>query len=71
MPYIDLFHTHAGTGVNQAIMQAGPSFAGNLSVGSQTSGSSTTNITINPGSANTAFPIVPPAMALPYILRII
>jgi microcystin-dependent protein len=33
--------------------------------------SATTGITINPSGANTALPIMPPAIVLPYILRII
>jgi microcystin-dependent protein len=37
----------------------------------QSTASSTTGISVNHGSANTAFPIIPPAMALPYILRVI
>ncbi len=41
--------------------------------GSKNSGilAASTGITINPGGANTALPIMPPAIVLPYILRII
>ena len=82
IPYTDTGHAHTtstsgdlviATNGNQAAPQTGginvpSSLAGLNSLNTSTNA---TGITINPSGANTALPILPPAIVLPYILRII
>jgi microcystin-dependent protein len=71
IPYTDVGHSHSMGPLSSAQAGAGFNAVANIGSGAFSTGNSSTNITINPGSANTALPIMPPAMVLPYILRII
>jgi microcystin-dependent protein len=80
IPYTDIGHAHVPAsgssdffgrpGVTAFNTTDGPGTThGFAEVGS--TANATTGITINPGSANTALPILPPATVMSYILRII
>ena len=76
IPISDPGHNHAMSDSGESTVKSGaqwgntasPFLAQGGAVGTQ---NSTTGITINPSGANTALPIMPPAIVLPYILRVI
>ncbi len=77
IPVSDSGHTHAPAGAANFVADSGSAWdvvaAGSQQIIYRTGGTanSTTGIKVNDGSANTALPIMPPAIVLPYILRII
>jgi microcystin-dependent protein len=75
IPYTDPGHFHNSGGIGNFVLSASGSQSLNGTGGTigqeLNTASATTAITINHGGANTALPIMPPAIVLPYILRII
>jgi microcystin-dependent protein len=76
IPVSDPGHTHAPAGASDFVSDGGSPYT-DIGSGSiliyrtSATATSTTGIKINDGSTNTALPIMPPAIVLPYILRII
>jgi microcystin-dependent protein len=77
IPVSDPGHTHGPAGAANFVADSGSAWdvvgSGSQQIIYRTgaTANSTTGIKVNDGSANTALPILPPAIVLPYILRII